>query len=65
MHRIIIGAGSGYFVGILAIAIASNGYDTSRSFLFLDPSGGYMFEIFGPILVGAAMGRAWDKIVKG
>ena len=64
MYRIIIGAGSGYFIAILAIAIARDGLSPSRSFLFHDAIG-YRFEIFGPILVGAAMGWAWDKIVKG
>ena len=62
MPRIIIGAGSGYFFAILALAIRGD-YFIHRNFIFLDVIG-FHHEMLMPILIGAIMGWAWGEIAK-
>ena len=63
MARIIIGAGAGYFVALLMLAIQGDYF--IHTYFFLNTLSGFASEMFAPILVGAVMGWAWHNIVSG
>lgn len=59
MARIIIGAGAGYFVALLMLAIQGD-YFIHLEFTLMPMN--FRYEMLAPILVGAVMGWAWHNI---
>lgn len=66
MARIIIGACLGYFVMVLSVAISSNyAWEVRGTFIFTNfgvVDDVLMLETLVPVLVGAVMGWAWNRI---
>lgn len=63
MARIIIGACLGYFIMVLSVAISAQyAWEVRLTFFFTDLSKTLTLHTLVPVLVGAVMGWAWNRL---